>query len=162
MNLKTWQQLNEIKSNILSSIDYLIKDDFTEREVIAWDLLRNVKELRVLEFDFSKATTKGLLELYELAKAPISEAETFGRADINFSLWQLITTLKSLLLSATIDLLENNSVTRYEIASRLVGHVYCIDQIETGCIEQLQKSEFSRIDSLYENIENERDHCYSV
>jgi hypothetical protein len=153
MNLKTYQQISELKSNILNSVKFLATDNVTPIELMALELLNYVKDVNVLEETFRKNTIKDHRELVKIAEDQFSTSE--GISGKNFSHWQLVISLKAMLLSVTYSLLEDNSVRREEVASRLMGHVYCINQIEEGCIEYLEKTEIPRIYSLCEKIEDE-------
>jgi hypothetical protein len=157
MNLKMWQQIVEIKGNILNLVNLLVVDQFNEREEIASELLDNIKKVNCLEEVFRKDTIKSHQLLSKIAENPSFEINPEVREKINFTQWKLIVTLKSMLLSATNALLEDKLVSREEIASRLMADVYCLDQIEKGCIEQLEKTEFPRIDKLCEEIEDKRE-----
>jgi hypothetical protein len=160
MNLKTWQQISEIKRDILNSVKILATEQVTPREVVGWDLLKVVKNVNALEEDFRKNTIKEHRLLCQIAADPFSIAEPHEIKEFNFSQWQLIVTLKSLLLSAVHTIFEDKSISREEIASRLLGHVYCLNQIEEGCIEYLENTEFLRIDELCDNIEISREKEY--
>ncbi|WP_342432631.1 hypothetical protein [Neobacillus sp. FSL H8-0543] len=157
MNLKTWQQISEVKSNILNLVKILVTDHVTPRELIAWDILKTVKNVNALEGDFRENTIKDHRLLCQLTEDFLSVTIPEEISVKSFSHWQLVVTLKEMLLSVTNTLLEDQSIRNEVIASRLLGHVYCINQIEEGCIEQLEKTEFPRIDMLCDNIEFERE-----
>jgi hypothetical protein len=157
MNLQTLQQLAELKGNLLNLVNVLVVDQFNEREEIAWELLDNIKKVNCLEETFRKNTLKGHQLLSQIVENPFIEIKPEEREKINFSQWKLIVTFKSMLLSATIELLEDKSISREKIASRLMADVYCLNHIEEVCIEQLEKTEFPRIEMLCDNIEFERE-----
>jgi hypothetical protein len=154
MNLKTWQQLSEIKSNILYLVKVLLNDSLTRRETIAFDILQNVELVNCLEESFREGTIKSHQILTKLAYEPFYDLKAEEREAINFTQWQLLSLLKSMLLSNTYSLLEEPSVSRGKVASSLMANVYCLNQIEKECIEQLKKTEFIRIAEILDKAES--------
>jgi hypothetical protein len=140
MNLQTWQQISELKSNILNLVKILVADNETPLEFIARDLIKYVKDVHELEETFRKNTIKDHRLLCELALEPFSVTKPEEILEFNLSHWRLVVNLKSMLLSVSHALLEDKQVRKEEIASRLLGHVYCINQIEDSCINHLHKS----------------------
>lgn len=49
MNLSTWQELTELKSNLIQLVVMLTEDENIERELVAADLLMNVQMLQQIE-----------------------------------------------------------------------------------------------------------------
>jgi len=142
MDLNAWQQITNLKGNLLNVTSLLLEDHVVKRESISSRMFEQVKDLNGLE---------------EYWINEIKNNETNHLPDY-YKAWGDIAALKAKLLNIGNELLvTEGKVSREEIAIDLLTHIELLNTIENDCINLVRKEVYLPLYKQCEEVETLRE-----